>query len=173
MTISEALKIFYDTPWGAWARDTPGVFYAAESLHFVGLCFLLGALLLVDLRLIGLWRSLPIAGTFAYVRLALVGFAINLVTGFLMFCADPYNYWTNSVFHIKLILILLAGGNLAWFILVERKRALALPDGADAGLSTKVSAVLSLALWVAIIVAGRLLPSFEGDGGLFAPPPDF
>lgn len=171
MTVNDALKIFYDMPWGAWARDTPGVFYAAESLHFVGLCFLLGALLLVDLRLLGLWRSLPIAGAFVYIRFAILGFAINLVTGFVMFCADPYNYWTNSAFHIKMILILMAGANLAWFALVEEKRALALPDGANTGLSTKISAALSLTLWIAIIIAGRLLPSFEGDGGLFAPPP--
>jgi hypothetical protein len=172
MTVNEALKIFYDMPWGAWARDTPGVFYACESLHFVGLSFLLGALLLVDLRLIGLWRSLPIAGVFAWIKLALVGFLINVMTGFVMFCADPYNYWTTSMFHIKLILLALAGLNLVWFMAAERKRALALPDGADATVSTKISAVLSLTLWIAIIIAGRLLPSFEGDGGLFARPPE-
>jgi hypothetical protein len=87
-----------------------------------------------------------------------------------MFCADPYNYWTNSAFHIKVILIVLAGLNLVWFVAVERRRVLALPDGAQAGLGTKISAALSLFLWFAIIIAGRLLPSFEGDGGLFAPP---
>lgn len=171
MTVNQALRIFYDMPWGSWARDQPGVFYTAESLHFVGLCLLLGPLLLVDLRLLGLWRSLPIAGAFAYIKLAISGFLINVVTGFVMFCADPFNYWTDSAFHIKLILLVMAGANLVWFTVVEQKRALALPDGADAGASTKVSAALSLTLWIAIIIAGRLLPSFEGDGGLFAPPP--
>jgi hypothetical protein len=51
----------------------------------------------------------------------------------------------------------------------ERRRVLALPDGAETGLGTKISAALSLLLRLAIIIAGRLLPSFEGDGGLFAP----
>ena len=171
MTVNEALKIFYDMPWGSWARDQPGVFYTCESLHFVGLCLLLGPLLLVDLRLLGLWRSLPVAGAFAYIKLAIAGFLINVATGFVMFCADPFNYWTDSAFHIKLILLVLAGANLAWFTVVEQKRALALPDGADARMTTKISAALSLTLWIAIIIAGRLLPSFEGDGGLFAPPP--
>ncbi|HEY7800691.1 MAG TPA: hypothetical protein VIA80_18130, partial [Hyphomonadaceae bacterium] len=51
----------------------------------------------------------------------------------------------------------------------ERRRVLALPDGAEAGLGAKISAALSILLWLAIIIAGRLLPSFEGDGRLFAP----
>jgi hypothetical protein len=128
------------------------------------------ALLLVDLRLIGLWRGMRPAGTFPFMRWAVIGFGINAITGFVMFCADPYNYWTNSAFHIKLILIALAGVNLVWFVAVERRRVLALPEGAETGLATKISAALSLVLWFAIIIAGRLLPSFEGDGGLFAPP---
>lgn len=170
MTVNDGLKLFYEMPWGEWARNQPGVFYACESLHFIGLCLLLGALLLVDLRLLGLWRNITIASVSVFMRIALVGFAINLATGFVMFCADPYNYWTNSAFHIKLILILLAGLNLLWFLVMERRRVLALPDNALPGSSTRLSAALSLILWIAIIIAGRLLPSFEGDGGLFATP---
>lgn len=170
MNGNPALQFFYDLPWGALARDIEGVFYASETLHFVGLCLLLGALLLVDMRLLGLWRGGRAADTFPFMRWAVIGFGINVVTGFVMFCADPYNYWTNSAFHIKLILIVLAGLNLIWFVTVERRRVLALTDGAETGLGTKISAALSLVLWLAIIIAGRLLPSFEGDGGLFAPP---
>jgi hypothetical protein len=102
-------------------------------------------------------------------RWAAIGFGINAVTGFVMFCADTYTCWTNS-FHVKLLLIGLAGPNLAWFIVVERRRVLALADGAGTGVGTRISAAVSLILWFAIIITGRLLPSFEGDGGLFAPP---
>jgi len=171
MNGNPALEFFNDLPWGALARNQQGVFYVCEALHFVGLSLLLGALLVVDLRLMGLWRSIRLADAFVWMRWALVGFAINAVTGFVMFCADPYNYWTNSAFHIKMILIVLAGANLLWFLMIERRRVLALPEGADTSATTKVSAALSLLLWVAIIIMGRLLPSFEGDGGLFAPPP--
>ncbi|HEY7799060.1 MAG TPA: hypothetical protein VIA80_09870 [Hyphomonadaceae bacterium] len=59
--------------------------------------------------------------------------------------------------------------NLVWFVAVERRCVLALPDSAKAGPGAKISAALSLLLWLAIIIAGRLLPSFEGDGRLFAP----
>jgi hypothetical protein len=170
MNGNPVLQFFHDLPWGALARDVEGVFYVSETLHFVGLCLLLGALLLVDLRLIGLWRGMRPADTFPFMRWAVIGFGINAITGFVMFCADPYNYWTNSAFHIKLILIVLAGLNLVWFVAVERRRVMALPDSAETGLGTKISAALSLLLWLAIIIAGRLLPSFEGDGGLFAPP---
>src|SRR5262245_47771663 len=109
MTRNEALKIFYDMPWGAWARDQPGVFYAAETLHFIGLSLLLGALLLADLRLLGLWKNLKPAHVIHFVRFAAIGFVINLITGVVMFCADPYNYWNNWMFQLKVILILAAG----------------------------------------------------------------
>jgi hypothetical protein len=167
MSGDPVLQFFHDLPWGALARGVEGVFYLCETLHFVGLCLLLGALLLVDLRLLGLWRSIRPADVFIWMRWAVVGFAINAVTGFVMFCADPYNYWTNSAFHIKVILIVLAGANLLWFLVMERRRVLALADGAETGAGTKISAALSLILWFAIIIMGRLLPSFEGDGGLF------
>jgi hypothetical protein len=151
-------------------QGVESVFYLSETLHFVGLCLLLGALLLVDLRLLGLWRSGRSADTFPFMRWAVIGFGINAITGFVMFGADPYNYRTNSAFHIKLILIALAGLKLVWFAAFERRRVLALADGAEAELGTKISAALSLAQWFAIVIAGRLLPSFEGDGACLRRP---
>jgi hypothetical protein len=167
MTRNEALKAFYDTPWGAWARDQPGVFYTAETLHFIGLSLLLGALLLADLRLLGLWKNLKPAHVIHFVRFAAVGFVINLVTGVVMFCADPYNYWNNWMFQLKVILILAAGANLIFFQFVLHRRIAGLYEGADADALTKTSAALSLLLWTLIIIAGRLLPSYEGAGGWF------
>jgi hypothetical protein len=134
-------------------QGVESVFYLSETLHFVGLCLLLGALLLVDLRLLGPWRSGRSADTFPFMRWAVIGFGINAITGFVMFGADPYNYRTNSAFHIKLILIALAGLKLVWFAAFERRRVLALADGAEAELGTKISAALSLAQWFAIIIA--------------------
>jgi hypothetical protein len=165
MTRNDMLRLFYDMPWGAWARDQPGVFYVSETLHFIGLSLLLGALLLVDLRLLGFWRSLRIADTLLFVRFAGIGFALNIATGIVMFCADPFNYWNNWMFQFKVVLILLAGANLVLFQLMLHRRAAALDPGADADLTVKASAALSLALWTLIIIAGRLLPSYEGAGG--------
>ena len=45
-----------------------------------------------------------------FVLFAGLGFALNIVSGFVMFCADPFNYWNNWMFQLKIALILLAGG---------------------------------------------------------------
>ncbi|HAU27661.1 MAG TPA: hypothetical protein DCW49_09800, partial [Alteromonas australica] len=57
------------------------VFPTLEMLHFLGLSLLFGALLIVDLRLVGIAKQLPLEKVEAFLRFALIGFAINLISG--------------------------------------------------------------------------------------------
>ena len=131
----------------------------AECFHFIGLCLLFGALLLVDLRLIGVLKTGSLKGALKYTNLAIAGFVINLVTGIGFFASNPGNYWHNPLFKIKMVCVLLAGLNVLYFELIERKKIEALADGEVAAhLDTKIVAGLSLLLWTAVIVLGRFLP---------------
>ena len=155
---------WFESTWlGEFVRNTFWVFPTCETLHFFGLSILLGALLMLELRLLGFMPQIPIRPALAFVPIAIGGFLLNLITGIFFFCADPFNYWPNPGFKIKMALILLAGLNALWFEFAERRKILALPEGADVGLQAKVIAGLSLALWVSIIVMGRLLP-YTGSG---------
>jgi hypothetical protein len=63
---------------------------ASESLHFIGLCMLIGGAGLLDLRLIGLFRGLAIRQVKALMPWAIGGFVINAVTGTLFLIMQPH-----------------------------------------------------------------------------------
>jgi hypothetical protein len=148
-------------------RDVTWVSVAAETLHFVGLSFLLGAMLIVDLRLLGLLRSIPIRHVMPLTYIAMIAFAVNLTTGLMFFVSNPFSYFPNPAFQTKMFLILLAGLNVVWFEVGERRHVMALADDADTPTHTKIVAGLSLGLWLAIVAFGRLLPAYEGATSLF------
>ena len=100
----------------AWSWPT------LESLHFLGLCVLMGSLLVMDLRLIGFQRAIPLKAVHSLMPWALAAFSINLLTGLGFFFGDPYNYSGNWSFWAKMILVVLAGLNfLFYFFAVEPK----------------------------------------------------
>ena len=142
---------------GVTLRDLVWAFPAAEILHFTGLCLLLGALIVIDLRLLGFARGLPARAIDDLLPLAWIGFSINLVTGFLFFVAAPFFYYPNGPLCIKLVLILLAGANALWFQRALRDEVDHLEAGAEASARVKVSAGASLALWTGVVLFGRLI----------------
>ena len=120
-------------------------------------------MLIVDLRLLGFIRPLPIRAALAFLPFVIVGFAINMLTGIMFFAADPMMYWPNPAFRLKMFLILLAGLNALVFTLVEQRHALVLGEDDQATTFVKVSAGLSLSFWLLVLLLGRLLPAFEGS----------
>ena len=140
-------------------------FSTCETIHFFGLCLLLGAMIVIDLRLLGMMKSTPVGAMLKFVPVAVVGFALNLLTGLCFIFYNPAGYATNWMFWLKMGLILLAGVNMLFFALVEQPRVLKTPAGEPFDAATRLSAFLSLTLWVAVIIAGRLLPVFQGAAG--------
>ena len=133
----------------------------AESLHFIGLSLLIGTVGLFDLRLLGVARRIPIAAMHRLIPWGLVGFGINALTGVCFLLAEPDQYVYNPSFHFKALFIVAAGMNALTFYLTSYRRVTA--DGApdDAPLAAKVSAAVSLSLWIGVIVAGRLLTFYR------------
>ena len=124
---------------------------------------LVGGILIVDLRLLGYIRPIPVRAALAFLPFVIVGFVINLLTGIVFFSADPMMYWPNPAFKLKMFLILLAGLNALIFTLIEHRHALALGEDDQATTFMKVSAGLSLSFWLLVLLLGRLLPAFEGS----------
>lgn len=152
MSEAEILRWFRDTSYGELVRDVYWLFSALEIVHFMALCVLFGAILFVDLRLLGLNKRIPLDVCLRFIPVALIAFVFSLASGLGFFCSAPLDYWPNPSFRIKMLLIVLAGANALWFAAVERR------VGAESTMSTRVSAGLSIALWVTVIVLGRLLP---------------
>jgi hypothetical protein len=92
---------------------------------------------------------------------------INLLTGIEFFMADPFMYWPNPAFKLKMFLILVAGLNALVFTVMEHRHVLVMGDDEKTSTFTRVTAVLSLSLWFCVILLGRLLPTFEGSTSFF------
>ncbi len=135
-----------------------------ETLHFLALCLLLGALLVMDLRLIGLEKAIPLKAVHSLMPVAIGAFAVNLITGLGFLVGDPRLYTSNWAFWTKMVLILLAGLNfLLYYKKVEPQLFKLGPNDATPGLAKAVGAA-SLLFWFGVLTFGRLLP-YLGPGG--------
>ncbi len=126
----------------------PWAYPALEVVHVVGIALLLGNLVLLELRVWGVARELPLAAL-ARASLTLVGagFALVVVTGLTMFASQPQELLANRAFVLKMGLIALAGVNAAVF---HARGGLARLDAI-----ARAQTALSLGLWLAVIIGGR------------------
>jgi hypothetical protein len=144
---------------GEVGRDVFWVFPAAEVAHFVGLCLLMGAMLIIDLRLLGFARHrVSIEATLGLIPAAIVGLLLNFASGIVFLCAQPNNYWPSLAFKLKLLAVTIGAANAVWFKYAEAPRLAGVPDNFEPGTQTKVIAALSLIVWTVVIVLGRMLP---------------
>ena len=133
-----------------------------EMLHFFGMALLIGSVGLVDARVLGIGKGIPIKSLEKFIPLGVIGFIINVLTG-IMFVAGnpvggPQEYLTNLALQLKMLCILVAGVNLLLFYALGiAKAADATEPGGDAPLSAKVVAAVSLLLWFGVIYFGRFI----------------
>ena len=154
-----------DSWLGVLMRDVPWLFPTFEGLHFVGMALLLGVIGIIDLRILGFAKGLPVGPLHRLLPLAFFGFALNLVTGIAFLASDPYSYFIVPAFRFKLLLILLAGANAIWFWFSILKHVDGWDSGADASSLAKVISFASLLFWTGVITAGRFI-AFAGTGTL-------
>ncbi len=139
----------------AWAWPT------LESVHFIGLTLLFGTIAVWDARLLGRLARVPVADVHRLVPFAVLGFALNVGSGLMFLLTEPDQYVYNPAFHLKMLLVALAGVNVLVFYLFAFPRVNALAPGADTPRFAKVSAVVSLTCWTGVIVSGRLITFYR------------
>ena len=133
-----------------------------ETLHFVGMCVLLGTVGVVDLRILGVAKGIPIKLLEKFIPLGVIAFAVNLITGFIFIAGNPVGgpmeYLTNLSLQLKMLLVLIAGINLLIFYVRGINRSLeSVPADGDAPGGAKVVASVSIAAWIMVIVMGRFI----------------
>lgn len=131
-----------------WIAASAWTYPALEALHIIGIGLLVGSLVVLELRIWGLGREIPVR-PLARVALgaAVGGFAVAAASGLLMFATAPGELLANRAFTLKLALMTLAGLNAAWF---HARDGLALVDR-----FARWQTVVSLGLWAAVIGCGR------------------
>ena len=123
------------------------MFPVVQSTHLVGIALLVGAIILVDLRILGFGARRDTASQLAarLASFARAGLAIMVVTGPLLFIADAARYASNPAFRFKMALLLIA---LASHVTIHRKH-------------TRLGAILSMMLWTGVVVGGRAIADFD------------
>jgi hypothetical protein len=141
---------------GMFVTETPWMWPTCETLHFIGLTLLLGVVLLVDLRVLGVVKGVSYASLHRLLPWAAIGFGVNVITGMLFFVGMPVQYTGNPAFYWKLALVMLAGLNAVYFTVLEEPWELG--PGDDAPLTAKIAAASAMILWVGVMYFGSMLP---------------
>lgn len=122
--------------------------------HILALALLLGSVIILDLRLLGFFRRLSLMDLApVLVRLAGSGLAAAMVTGLLLFSVQPAHYLENTAFLVKLGLLAVGLANIGWIHRQRSWRRIRAGQGVSTGV--RVSALLSVLVWIAMVLAGR------------------
>ncbi len=140
------------TPIGRAIADSVWAFPILEAVHLLGLCMLGGALLVVDLRLLGAGlTSQPPARLARYARPWLVASVVVMVlTGIPLFLSEAIKAYYNTSFWVKMCTLPVA---LAFTFAVRERVARRASE--DPGMVGRIVGAVSLALWFTVAAAGR------------------
>ncbi len=159
----QAISDFLITlPIGDFVATHDWVWPVCETLHFVGMCVLLGTVGVVDLRVLGVAKGIPIQLLEKFIPLGVIAFVVNLTTGFIFIAGNPVGgpmeYLTNLSLQLKMLIVLIAGINLLLFYATGIHRSLeTVPADGNAAGGAKAVAAVSLTAWIFVIIMGRFI----------------
>lgn len=138
----------------AFLRGSFVAYPLVNALHVLAIGALVTTVVLMDLRIVGLARSVPVEIVIRHLRPVAIGaLAIAALSGLALFSVQPFDYWDNPAFRIKLGVLVLALANAAAFTSfrghLQRQRAL-----------PRIMALASIGLWISVAISGRFIGFF-------------
>ena len=144
------------TSVAVWLLESPSVWANATvlTLHTTGMAVLVGASWVLDLRLLGMSRTIPLSAFRWVFRAVAIGLILNLTTGFLLFAERATTWGTSVPFLIKMGLVIASASTL----LPLRKYVLQTDAGhGEVDGRARLLAIASILTWSGAVTAGRLL----------------
>ena len=159
MDIDAGLRWLQATTLATGIRDSLFYFPLLESVHVLGLSLVVGTIVVIDLRLLGLASTnRPFQRMASDIfKWTWAAFAVTAVAGALMFTTNAEVYFHNFYFRMKIALLVLAALNVIVFQLTAYRTLPRWNDSPAAPPIGRIVAVVSLALWVTTIFAGRMI----------------
>ncbi len=144
------------SPVAIWVHESPSVWAqpTVMTLHTMGMGVLVGASWVLDLRLLGISRNVPLSAFRWVFRAVAVGLIVNLVTGVLLFAARATTWGTAIPFLIKMVLVV---GSAATLLPLRSHLLQSDVDQHEVSGNLRLLAMASIVGWAAAITAGRLL----------------
>ena len=143
-------------PLSVWVHESPSVWAQPTvlTLHTMGMAVLVGASWVLDLRLLGISRNVPLSAFRWVFRAVAVGLIVNLVTGVLLFAARATSWGTAIPFLIKMCLVIAGAATL---VPLRSHVFRSDPEQREVSGSARLLAIASILAWSGAITAGRLL----------------
>lgn len=139
-------------------RDSMWLYPAVETVHIVGFTILVGAVIMFDLRVLGLSKRVPVRMLASHLLpWGATALVLIVPAGLLMFSSDAGNLVSNRAFVLKMLLLMLAGANAAAFHMGVFRTAPQWDHGVTAPLAARLHAAASLLIWLAIVTCGRMI----------------
>ncbi|MEJ0035632.1 MAG: DUF6644 family protein [Gammaproteobacteria bacterium] len=162
-----------DSGIAEWMRTSVKAMPVVESIHVLAAATVFGTIFIVDLRLLGVpnVRRPFTRISDEMLRLTWTAFFVALITGALMFAANANTYVENTAFRCKMVLLLLAGLNMAIFQLVTFRTVGNWNTDVRPPTAARVAGALSILVWLSVIFFARWI-GFTKGYHFEAPPAD-
>jgi hypothetical protein len=139
-------------------RDSLWLYPTVQTVHILGFVLLVGAVVLFDLRLLGVSKRVSVRLLAGHLLpWAVLSLLLIVPAGLLMFLADASALVSNPAFVLKMCLLMVAAFNAAAFHLGPYRSASAWDTNVPAPRAAKFHALVSIALWSAIVICGRAI----------------
>ena len=131
-----------------------------EGIHLIGLAMAVGLLMLVDLRLVGVFLTQvsPRRLHRELLPFVLGGFGVIVLAGVVLLSSEATTVFASPPWPFKMAFIAMGGINALFFEFVIARRPNALPDTGALPAGVRIAGGLSIVLWILVIVCGRLIP---------------
>ena len=144
------------TGYVRWMLDSLVAYPFMLTVHALGLALTVGVLFIIDLRLLGLYRTIPLASLDRLLGIAWVGIGLNAFTGLSIFMTEATRYVTNVPFILKMLFVVLGSVTLVATQRTLRRNASAL-DARGVPPAGRGLALGSVLFWTLAVVTGRLI----------------
>lgn len=147
-----------------WMRSSLKAMPVVEAIHVMAVAVVFGSILVVDLRLLGFPGTKRAFTRISneMLRFTWGAFGVAVVTGALMFAPNSITYYNNTAFRLKMLALLAAGLNMAFFQFVTFRGVAAWDKDRDPPAAAKLAGLLSILLWVTVIALGRWIGFTKG-----------
>ena len=164
--LDNLLKALQESAFANWVQQS--AYPIVITFHSIGLATLVGLLVVIDLRVLGFAKALPLPALRKLMTVVWIGFWVNAVSGVMLFSIDAKKDFYSTLFRTKLASIALGLilGSIIKSKVLSSANAFEIP-AANTAAGAKLLASASLLCWLGAIISGRLLAYFTfGDVGL-------
>lgn len=143
------------TEYSAWVREAAG-WPIALTFHAFGNAIVVGLFIIICLRLLGMYRTVPYTSLYKLIPVIWVGFIIQVASGLTLWSSKPDRYLQDALFDTKFSFVILGAVLTYYFQGILREEATAWQAAGKISSKGRQMVVFTTLAWCGVLVTGRL-----------------